>query len=100
MRGELVIIRSDGTMSRSSISRPPSLDVLQRAVGGLIESIPYFVSFENTPCVAFCNEEGKLKRLPVNVLATGMWHAQRGALDVLVGDVAVVTGDRELLEGM
>jgi hypothetical protein len=26
------------------------------------------------PCVAFCNEDGKRLDLPVNWLATGMWH--------------------------
>jgi hypothetical protein len=27
------------------------------------------------PCVAFCNEDGKRLDLPVNWLATGLWHA-------------------------
>jgi hypothetical protein len=26
------------------------------------------------PCVAFCNEDGKRLDLPVNWLATGLWH--------------------------
>jgi hypothetical protein len=30
------------------------------------------------PCVAFCNEDGKRLDLPVNWLATGMWHDAQG----------------------
>ena len=63
------------------------------------------------PCVAFCNEEGKRLDLPVNRLATGMWHdalvrkgSQFGVLaegggyeDYLVGAIVVISGNSRLM---
>jgi hypothetical protein len=63
------------------------------------------------PCEAFCNEEGKNDGLPYNETATLLWaatlvkdgHLKPGAdgsvamPDVLVGPVAIVIGDPEVL---
>jgi hypothetical protein len=85
----------------------PDLSVLQKAVGGYIEAVPYWhtveVAGEVMPCVAYCNEEGKLQRLPANGSATHAWDAalQRdhrvGVSDILVGDVIVVAGDKAFM---
>lgn len=71
-----VIVRPDGVMSYGDIDA--SLDNLQSIVGGYIEGIggPNFF--------AYCNEEGKLKGLPINPIATevaGFTH------DILCGPV-------------
>jgi hypothetical protein len=59
-------------------------------------------------CVAFCNEYGKPQKLAINLRATKLWHqalpppgllAEDGSLaDILVGSIAIVLGDDELLE--
>lgn len=65
--------------------------MLQQLVGGWIEA----VSTADSTWHAYCNEEGKIERLPLNVRATrlarllGWDHSRR---DVLVGDV-VFLGD-------
>jgi len=103
-------------------TRDPSLAFLQRTVGGYIEAIPHFSTISSkgvtVPCIAYCNEEGKLKGLPTNWVATMVWHDAlkrieredgtrmfpRGLLDedgvardVLTGPIIVVAGDREFL---
>lgn len=86
----------------------PDLKFLQDGVGGYIEIVPNFDTFliegREFPCVAFCNEEGKLDGLPFNPLATQFWincfnpEAINRFPDVLVGDVVVMFSDdpREL----
>ncbi len=66
----------------------PSLDQLQKFVGGYIETVPLFDSYKDKPAVAFCHEEGKLEGRPVNKTATAMWRDALGfaADDYLVGE--------------
>src|SRR5262245_38701478 len=74
--------------------------------GGWLEAVPGFTRYPSRAadrlvrCAAFCDEEGKMKDLPVNEMATMLWHAglqpaQR--IDVLVGPVVVVFGDAEFM---
>ena len=63
------------------------LHVFQEIVGGYIECFPIF---DNVLCV--CNEEGKIKGLPINFVFAG---------DIIVGDVffcAENEGDFESLD--
>lgn len=63
------------------------LHVFQEIVGGYIECLPIF---DNVLCV--CDEEGKLKGLPINFVFAG---------DIIVGDVffcAENEGDFESLD--
>ena len=79
--------------------------------------MPYFtrvsVSGEMVPCVAFCNEDGKGRGLPINRRATLLWRAaisQHNDIpatmipmlreDFLVGDVAILVGDKEFMEAL
>lgn len=103
----LVIIRADGEESEEPV-RPNDLTRFQQAVGGYIETVPYFQTYKGRRCWALCNEEGKLKGLPVNIKATRLWFEQLPGVeqmepfsvagDVLVGDVAIVFGDATLME--
>lgn len=109
MKGQLLIYApgKDEPVSQA-LNRAPTLKQLQKAVGGYIELIPQFTTLGGSPCHAFCNEEGKLKGLPINRRATQLWHdalpspgllGEGGALvDYLVGPIAVVIGDPALLE--
>lgn len=103
MRGHSLIIRADGTIERAEHDSAPDLDFLQQAVGGFIETVPYFETITingiTHPCVAFCNEEGKLENRPYNTIATQHWyHAMRRASnDYLVGSVIILYGDDEFM---
>jgi hypothetical protein len=99
VRGVLTIIPvGNGAVSSKELAAPPALKDLQGGVGGDIEIVPYFTRYEGKPCVAFCNEHGKLHLgLPVNRRATILWHGQRAINDYLVGPVVIVTGDKQLM---
>lgn len=113
MKGTALIYRPAAVEPEiRELSAPPSLELLQGAVGGYIEAVPHWdrVNFEDAMhrCVAFCNEDGKGMGLPLNIPATQLWHAalpppgligRDGQMaDVLVGAVIVVFGDAEFME--
>lgn len=102
MEGKMTIIKADGTIDETNLVTTPSLDTMQAAVEGYIELVPWFDTYEGEPCVAFCNEEGKLNDLPVNATATEAWHYSIGRphTDVLVGDVVIFTGDQAFMASL
>jgi hypothetical protein len=76
--------------------------------GGYLELVPGFTSIGVAgvvmDCVAFCDEDGKRKQLPVNRVATGFWQValeRKGVRlskpDQLCGDVVVIFGDKEFM---
>jgi len=96
VRGLLTIVQIGGAVSSQELTAPPALADLRAGIGGgYIELVPYFSKYGRWRCVAFCEEDGKLKGLPINDHATALWHAQVAALrgrDVLVGPVVIVSG--------
>lgn len=102
MRGKFIIIKINGDVETTDITKQPGLDALQKAVGGYIEIVPGITKYDGEEAVAFCNEEGKINRLPMNQKATRAWRDALGFEpgDILVGDIAIVTGDDELLEAL
>jgi hypothetical protein len=118
MRGTIVIIDPglDGPRAMT-LDQPATLDELKEAIGGgRLETVPGFTTLPwggiVMDCVAFCDEDGKLKNLPHNQIATDLWeqslrrrgaslttpHPFRAEPDYLVGPIAVVFGDREFME--
>jgi hypothetical protein len=80
-RGYFVaIIRANGAIEVSQSAKVPLLSVLQKAVDGYIETIPYFdklsyngVNYQRG--TAYCNEEGLYKKADQpNATATKMWR--------------------------
>jgi hypothetical protein len=68
--------------------------------GGLLEIVPYFNKFMGRPCVAFVDEEGKMKNLTPNRTAQLLWEKAYGGPileDYLVGNVVIVIGSPEFL---
>lgn len=63
-----------------------TLEEYKEIVGGYIECFPVF---DNVLCV--CNEEGKLKGLPINFIFGG---------DIIVGDVFFVAAGEEDFESL
>ncbi len=110
MKGKLTIIKTDGSVHIEPLDKPSNLEKLQTAVGGSIQIVPMFETFnwsldptdvkKAVECVAFCNEEGKLHGLPFNRLATLLWSNffDFPLRDILLGDVAIITGDEEFMK--
>jgi hypothetical protein len=114
MRGGILIVRQNGKIEQRELNRAPTGQELHDIINGYLEVVPYWnsvvvsapTSFGPVRCVAFCDEDGKTtgNKLP-NAKATLMWdealQRDRGETlrgrDHLVGDIAVVWGDRELL---
>lgn len=95
-----LIIRPDCEYGIAEIE--PTLSALQGIVGGYIKNVPlHLVAPLSEEAHLYCNEEGKLDRLPVNPLATALVEHYRPGFtlrDVIVGTV-VVLGSRGAEEG-
>jgi hypothetical protein len=100
MRGITHIIDADGDTIHGIHYTPLTLEFMQTCVGGPIEVVPHFTTYMSSRCVAFCNEEGKLRDLPVNKEATMLWRQQFNNPDILVGNILIVTGDEEFMESL
>jgi hypothetical protein len=98
-------------------TREPTVAELKAGIGGgYLELVPGFrtIVYGNVvmDCVAFCDEDGKGRGLDVNNVATIAWDAalRRNGIgllrpdgrpiDWLVGQVAVVFGDKEFMKAL
>lgn len=75
---KFIIISPDGKIVCETHKKLPDWRELQKYVGGLFQIIPYFSSMELDGTkynrgTAYCNEEGWLKDMDFNPLATAMW---------------------------
>ena len=70
-----------------------SYEKLSGAVGGLIQSVEL-----KDDLVIWCNEEGKLIDLPMNIIGTHLWERSYGKTDIIMGDV-VFTGGTDFETG-
>jgi uncharacterized protein DUF3846 len=96
----VIIVRPESRhIAIEEVVKPPELEALQKIVGGSIETIPHFITIWGRRCVAFCNEEGKLKKLIANLPAQHLWAAAyaRAAEDILVGPVVILAGTDDFL---
>jgi len=111
MKGTMFIIRPEDAdhtrIERHEKTEPPTLDEWQAACGGYVQKIPGLQSCRPligsvARCVALCNEDGLSLRLPVNRVATALWHgtAPRFSTQTLVGNVIVLTGDDEFMDSL
>ncbi len=104
MQGKLKVIPAmHSPVINKDLTAPPPLKELQGYLnGGYIELVPRFDTFDGKRCIAYCDEDGKRKRLPVNVSATVLWAKAMGVdinymRDELRGDVIILTGDDEFM---
>lgn len=117
MRGTMLTILPDGTEKLQPIMGAPTLDIMKQGLaGGMLEVVPLFRHVEwgsdINNCVAFCDEEGKLKGLPYNGPATIRWQeslARQGRslfdsganmMDHLVGPIIVLWGDKAFMDAL
>lgn len=106
MTHTLYTIMPSGTINTSMWSggKSPSLDILQHLVGGYIQIVPGFSSFEvlgeKRRCVVYCDEDGIQKQLRPNPTATKLWvkasplAARDPDFYMLFGPVVVTVKDR------
>ena len=125
MRGRAYVYEAPASVYQIDLTDSMPLERLQSLVGGWIESVPYWNLYRPTDsspdasCVAYCNEEGKLKEdMFVNNRATLDWDkairriSHEGVLmfprgligldgrasDYLVGTIVVLVGDKEWMK--
>lgn len=75
----LIIKAATGEIVRTTQPKAPTYEQQRAAVGGFIETIPYFKSADVlglhlTRGTAYANEEGRLHNLPINRRAMDMWQ--------------------------
>ena len=92
MSGTVIIFPHDRKARIFRATKHPSLQRLRKVVGGHIEMVPLWTHYGGHPCVAYCNEEGKLEGLPVNPVASIAWYRSVGRHmdDVLCGHVICI----------
>jgi hypothetical protein len=90
--GKIIIFPHDRQPRIYTASKHPSLVRIRKVVGGYIEMVPLWSTFLGDPCVAYCNEEGKLEGLPINKTASISWYRNVGRHmnDILCGHVIVI----------
>lgn len=114
MKGTALIFRpGHSAPTVAPMTTEPPLGWLQNHVDGYIQVVPGFDHIEHCGqihrCVAFCNEEGKLKGMGLNRVATEAWeqalptglrNPKGELLDLLVGPIVVLYGDEEFMEAL
>jgi uncharacterized protein DUF3846 len=97
----LTTISPDGGIKSEQL--PDTLDNLQERVGGMIERVPDWKTYQDRRCTVYCNENGIAEGLSYNYLATALWreyltrYCERtgGSFDpgmaTLIGPVVIVT---------
>lgn len=83
-----LLLKVDGTVEYTEIRK--GLAALRKAVAGDIESI----TLADTMTM-FVNEAGKIKRLPLNKLATEIYHTYLPTNDYVAGDAIILGLDKE-----
>jgi len=74
-----IVVPPHGDVVVDHYEKSPDYKTLQRYVGGLIQQMPYFTKItidgvEYKRGIAYCNEEGFLKRLEINKRAHDFWR--------------------------
>ena len=84
---QVIIIKADGTIEITEPVKKPSLEKMQRIVGGYIEAVRGIRYKEHTVTMVV-NEEGLIHNLPFNTEASAI------AGRTIVGDVFILIGWR------
>ena len=93
---DAITINTDGMIHCVAMNKPPTIDFIQRAVGGSIEMVPHFIKYEGRPVtVVYANEEARRITLKFNPLATEAWQlclhgGPKRYQPQLFGDILVV----------
>ena len=97
MKGTIHWIGTNGDYTAVPADEPPTLRQMQAFVKGLIEVLPVVVGQKKEHLII--NEEGLLKGLPPNRIATQIAQAQYIVNDGIIADAQIV-GPAILLQGI
>lgn len=84
MGKKVMTIKTTGEVETTELDEV-GYDFLNAACGGWIQHIAF-----RDGLAMYCNEEGKINRLPYNHKATSIWREYFGDTDLISGDVVVV----------
>jgi Domain of unknown function (DUF3846) len=93
---EAFILRSDGSITHLPL-REPTLEEMQKAVGGYIEVLN--IRWLDRPAMMILDEDGKRKGRQMNVKATytALTTSFIADDDFIVGDVVILVGKEVML---
>lgn len=97
--GRLIIIPPHGEITDNRINAAPTLAELQHHVGGYVQIVPEFNTYDKMNCEVYVNEEGLLIGQECNGRASDAYRQQlRGPYNSgftnLVGPAVIVIGKR------
>lgn len=69
----ITTVYPNGTITSEQL--PSDLDTLSAKVGGSIEHVPAWATYEGKRCTVYCNENGIAEGLAFNQKATALWTA-------------------------
>ena len=97
-----IAMLADGSVMPLEISERPGLEQLQTMVGGLLQTLEFRIPGRGVRFVCVFDEEGKLKGLPANELATQEFMVERSCLsgDYLAGTVLLLKIEGEDIVGL
>jgi Domain of unknown function (DUF3846) len=96
----IIVIKTNGDIVTTKLTKQPTLEQLRDGVGGDIELVPFFNKFMERECVTFCNAYGKMNGLKPNPTAQMFWsqaYGKRIYEDHLVGDILIIVGSPSFL---
>lgn len=97
-----IAMLADGSVMPLEIGEHPGLEQLQTMVGGYIQTLEFRIPGRGARFIGVFDEEGKLKDLPVNELATREFMVERSCLagDYLAGTVLLLKIEGEDIVGL
>ena len=90
-RYRLTTVTADGYVEDQIQDRPFTLEQLQKAVRGYIETVCYFSKYDGKKARVYANEEGIIRDLPINRWASEEWNRQNPYSTFLHGNIAIQT---------
>ncbi len=97
--GRMTVYLTDGTSTALEVDKAPTLEQLQKLVGGYIEIVHVLYNGQRAQMIV--NDEGHIHGMPPNHMGTAIYHATarlRGYVTghLIVGDVVVLEGSAML----
>ena len=88
-----ILIKVDGTVTDITTNKKPTLEELQKLVGGFIEVV-HNIPYMNRQAEMIVDEKGHCKYKPWNSIATQLYHVNHITTHPIAGDVVILIGWR------
>lgn len=109
MHGFLIVIPADAkSMTEATITEltdTPELETVKAGLnGGDLQLVPFLNIFGDADCIAYVDESGKYKNLPLNQVGTLLWEIALGHSplpdDWISGPLVIIGGDKEMIASL